>query len=227
MNSRRTIIATGAVPLLAGLAISAAIGTSSEAVVAASNRTGSLWSALGFALCGLGLLALTRKRDRGSVLARSTSALLALLAIAGLTVAGLHAVAVSAQASATPATRSFLLFGPECDLLLSLGYLATAVAVTALTLTGRKRAGAAVAAALAFTITLIGMSSLIGAALGLQHTNTPFFYTLLTATLFPVIGLGLAVTAVGLQAAVVGFTVLCGVAALLLAAVSLRVARKG
>jgi hypothetical protein len=43
----------------------------------------------------------------------------------------------------------------------------------------------------------------------------------------PVIGLGLAVTAVGLQTAVVVFTVLCGMAALLLGAVSLRLARKG
>jgi len=42
----------------------------------------------------------------------------------------------------------------------------------------------------------------------------------------PVIGLGLAVSALGLQAAVVGFTGLCGVAALALAAASLRGARR-
>ncbi|HTO04968.1 MAG TPA: ATP-binding protein [Opitutus sp.] len=148
-------------------------------------------TALGFALCGFGLLALTRKRDRASVLARSTSVLLALLAIAGLTASGLHAVAASAEASATPESHRFLLFGTEFDLLLSLGFLATAAAVAALTLVGRKRAGAAVAAALAFTVAIIGVSSLVGAALSLKHTDTPLFTALLTATLFPVIGLGL------------------------------------
>lgn len=191
MNSRRTIIVTGAITLLAGLAILAVMGMSREGVSPVSSSTSLMVSAFGFALCGLGLLALTRKRDHGSVLARSTSALLALLAIAGLTVTGLHAVAVSAEVSATPESNNAVLFGTEFDLPVSLGFLATAVAVAALTLIGRKRVGAAVAAALAFTVAIIGMSSLVGVALGLMQTDTPLFDALLTATLFPVIGLGL------------------------------------
>lgn len=57
-----------------------------------------------------------------------------------------------------------------------------------------------------------------------QVISTVYVITYLGSAV-PVIGLGVAVSALGLQAAVVGFTSLCGIAALALAAVSLRGAR--
>ncbi|MBO1267310.1 MFS transporter [Arthrobacter cavernae] len=54
-----------------------------------------------------------------------------------------------------------------------------------------------------------------------QIISTLYVITYLGSAV-PVIGLGLAVSALGLGTAVAGFTVLCGVAALVLAAVSLR-----
>ncbi|MGO4432565.1 MFS transporter, partial [Paenarthrobacter sp. RAF9] len=61
----------------------------------------------------------------------------------------------------------------------------------------------------------------VEAARHAQVISTVYVITYLGSAV-PVIGLGLAVSSLGLQAAVVGFTVLCGVAALALAAVSLR-----
>lgn len=61
----------------------------------------------------------------------------------------------------------------------------------------------------------------VEAARHAQVISTVYVITYLGSAV-PVIGLGLAVSALGLQPAVVGFTALCGLAALSLAAVSLR-----
>jgi len=61
----------------------------------------------------------------------------------------------------------------------------------------------------------------VEAARHAQVISTVYVITYLGSAV-PVIGLGLAVSSLGLQAAVVGFTILCGVAALALAVLSLR-----
>lgn len=66
----------------------------------------------------------------------------------------------------------------------------------------------------------------VEAARHAQVISTVYVITYLGSAV-PVIGLGLAVTALGLQTAVVVFTALCGMAALMLAAVSLRKSLRG
>jgi signal transduction histidine kinase len=146
---------------------------------------------LGFSLAGLGLLALTRQKNRGRLLARSAGVLLTLLATGGLIMVGLHAVSVRPYPIASALANHTALFGSELSLLVFLGLLAIAIALFTLTLTGRKRAGASIAASFAVTVGMIGAASLAAAALGLQTEDNGFFDTLLTSFLFPIIGVGL------------------------------------
>jgi signal transduction histidine kinase len=186
-KSQRTIIASGALSLLAG--ISSLVSTAAEP----RSDLGSLRiiEALGFAVSGLGLIALTRQKERGRLLARTAVLLLGFLAMSGLTLIGLHAVSVRPYTTAIPARPLSVLPGSELDLLLFLGFLAIAIALFALTLVGRKRAGASMAASLAVTVGVIGLGSFMAVALHLQAPDSRIVDTLPGLVLFPTIGIGL------------------------------------
>lgn len=137
------------------------------------------------------MLALTRQKDRGLLLGRSAAAVLALLAVGGLTVVGLTAISIRPYTAASGLGNQTTLLGNELSLLIFLGLLAIAIALFALTLNGRKRAGASIAASLAVTVGMMGVGSLSAAALGLQGEDGGFLDTLLALILFPTIGIGL------------------------------------
>ncbi|MFJ5954830.1 MFS transporter [Paenarthrobacter sp. NPDC092416] len=80
---------------------------------------------------------------------------------------------------------------------------------------------AGVGQGLAFRQVFNDVAGKVEAARHAQVISTVYVITYLGSAV-PVIGLGLAVSTLGLGNAVVGFTLLCGVAALVLAAVSLR-----
>jgi signal transduction histidine kinase len=185
---RRTIFATGALALLAGVGI---LGSTTAIPVSDAAGPLRIAAALGFSFAGVGLLALTRPKDRSRLLARGAAVLLAFLALGGLTVVGLEAVSARPYSITSAPAPHAVLFGSELSLIVFLGLLAIAIALAALTLTGRKRAGASVAASFAVTAGMIGAASLAVAALGLQTDDGDFFDTLLASILFPTIGLGL------------------------------------
>src|SRR5687767_3955150 len=64
MKSRRTIVLAAAIPLLTGIIILGAAAITPFSASVAPCDIGALLSGLGFALAGLGLLALTRQKER-------------------------------------------------------------------------------------------------------------------------------------------------------------------